>query len=109
MHMLAFGSAVAVISAWAAAPTAMMFESGLLRTFANAIQADHGCESLDVVIDDGEFLVLLDESGDVTEIELGEMPDVAWASIDSPSIPHFAMASAQEVEETDVTVEVING
>ena len=116
MHMLAFGSAVAVISAWAAAPTAMMFESGLLRTFANAMQADHGCESLDVVIDDGEFLVLLDESGDVTEIELGEMPDVAWASIDLPSLPyilpslpHIAMASAQQVEETDVTVEVING
>lgn len=116
MYTLVIGSTLAVLSAWATAPTDVNFNTGLARHFADALhQSEADCLASTVLIDSGEMLVMLDERGDVTEIDLGGLPVGASSAmmLGTSGITEFvpaAMGAMEESnEEVDVTVDVVNG
>ncbi|HCA38850.1 MAG TPA: hypothetical protein DEO92_04135, partial [Phycisphaerales bacterium] len=75
MHLMLAGTMIATVSAWAVVPVADVFDTGLAGRFAAAMQqADDDCLATSMLVDGGSMLVMLDERGGVTEIELGTMP-----------------------------------
>ena len=128
MHLLLTGSLIATMSAWAVVPDGDVFDTGLASHFASAMeQSQDDCAASSLIVDGGTMLVVLDEQGDVTEIELGEMPRVAEqelrmaipsvfagapTSISADALMCAAMGSAEESdeeEEVEVSVSVLNG
>lgn len=125
MHLLLAGSMIATLSAWAVTPSSDVFDSGLAGHFAAAMQqADQDCLASTLIVDGGSMLVILDERGDVTEIDLGSMPAMAahelraaipasfsgaQTSITRDALMCSAMGAAEESEEVQVDVSVTNG
>jgi len=116
MYTLIAGSTLAILSAWATAPTDATFNTGLARHFAEAMhQAQPECLASTVLVDSGEMLVVLDERGDVMEIDLGGLPEGAssammWGTSTPAVLVPPAMAAMDESKkEVDVTVEVVDG
>jgi hypothetical protein len=116
MYTLIAGSTLAILSAWATAPTDATFNTGLARHFAEAMyQAQPDCLASTVLVDSGEVLVMLDERGDVMEIDLGGLPDGASSammlgtSASAVLVPAAMAAMEESTEEVDVTVDVVNG
>ena len=116
MYTLIAGSTLAILSAWATAPTDATFNTGLARHFAEAMhQAQPACLASTVLVDSGEMLVVLDERGDVMEIDLGGLPEGAssammWGTSTPAVLVPPAMAAMDESKkEVDVTVEVVDG
>jgi hypothetical protein len=119
------GSMIATVSAWAVMPVADVFDTGLAGRFASAMQqADDDCLATSMLIDGGSMLVMLDERGGVTEIELGAMPARAegelrmamsgqfagaMTAISPDALVCSAMGAIDEEEEVEVQVEVVNG
>jgi hypothetical protein len=101
MYTLIAGSTLAILSAWTTTPASDVFNTGLARHFAIAMdQTQPDCLASTVFVDAGEMLVMLDERGDVLEIDLGGLPDAAST----------AMASMAEwSSDVEVNVEVDNG
>ncbi|MDG1838228.1 MAG: hypothetical protein P8I91_05445 [Phycisphaerales bacterium] len=116
MYTLILGSTLAVLSAWATVPTDTTFNTGLARHFAEAMhQAQPDCLASTVLVDSGEMLVMLDERGDVMEIDLGGLPVGASSAMMlgtsgyAELIPASMGAMEESNEEVGVTVEVVNG
>lgn len=125
MHLLLAGSMIATLSAWAVTPSSDIFDSGLAGHFAAAMQqADQDCLASTLIVDGGSMLVMLDERGDVTEIDLGSMPATAahelrvaipalfagaQTSITRDALMCAAMGAAEESEEVQVDVSITNG
>ena len=116
MYTLIAGSTLAILSAWATAPTDATFNTGLARHFAEAMhQAQPDCLASTVLVDSGEMLVMLDERGDVVEIDLGGLPEGAssammlGSSSSAVLVPPAMAAMDDSTEEVDVTVEVVEG
>lgn len=119
MHTLAIGSTIAVLSAWTTAPTGGVFDSGLAGRFAAAFERhSDNCLAADLIVDGGGMLVMLNEHGDVTEVDLGSMPTAAarelrsvmpgrFVAAHTPMTPDALMCAAMgSAEEREVTVEV---
>lgn len=125
MYLLLAGSTIATLSAWAVSPTADIFDTGLAGHFASAIQqSEQDCLASALLVDGGSMLVMLDERGGVTEIDLGSMPAVAAyelraaipavfagapTSITRDALTSAVLGAAPEHEEIDVEVVVTNG
>jgi hypothetical protein len=124
MHLLLAGSALATVSAWAVMPAADVFDTGLAGHFASAMQqASEDCPATSMFVDGGSMLVLLDERGGVTEVELGAMPRQAERELRmampgvfagamtaiTPDALVCAAIGAEEEEEVQAQVEVSNG
>ena len=125
MHLMLAGSMIATVSAWAVVPVADVFDTGLAGRFAAAMQqADDDCLATSMLVDGGSMLVMLDERGGVTEIELGTMPTRAegelrmamsgqfagaMTAISPDALVCSAMGAVDEEEEVEVRVEVVNG
>ena len=116
MYTLIAGSTLAILSAWATAPTDATFNTGLARHFAEAMhQSQPDCLASTVLVDSGEMLVMLDERGDVMEIDLGGLPEGAssammlGSSSSAVLVPAAMAAMDESTEEVDVTVEVVEG
>ena len=122
MHLLLAGSTIAAVSGWAVMPAADVFDTGLAGHFASAMQhSNNDCLASSVLVDGGSMLVVLDERGGITEVELGAMPAVAeqelrmaippvFAAATTPISPDALMCAAVgDDQEVDVQVEVANG
>jgi len=107
MHTLAIGSTIAVLSAWAAAPTGLTFNSNLAQTFADALSQEQQCHAVDVHLDQSGVLVVLDEHGHVTEFDVAGMRSGSGYGVAASMIPAMAVGAVnQHEEEVDVSVEV---
>jgi hypothetical protein len=124
MHLLLAGSTIATLSAWAVTPTADVFDTGLAGHFAAALhQADQDCLATSLIVDGGSMLVMLDERGGVTEIDLGVMPSIAeqelrmampsifagaMTAISADAMVCAALGAADEEEQIEVRVDMGN-
>jgi len=124
MHFLLAGSTIATLSAWAVTPTADVFDTGLAGHFASALQqADQDCLATSLIVDGGSMLVMLDERGGVTEVDLGVMPPTAeqelrmampsifagaMTAISPDAMVCAALGAADEEEQIEVRVDMGN-
>ena len=119
MYTLAIGSTIAVLSAWITAPTGGVFDSGITGRFAAALeQSSNDCLAADLIVDGGDMIAVINEHGDVIEVDLGAMPLIAahqlrsvmpgqFVAAATPITPDALICSAMATtEEHEVTVEV---
>jgi hypothetical protein len=125
MHLLLAGSMIATVSAWAVTPAVDVFDTGLAGHFAAALhRADQDCLATSLIVDGGSMLVILDERGGVTEVDLGMMPPKAerelraampalfagaMTAISPDAMMCAALGAADEEHEVEVRVDVATG
>lgn len=97
MHLLISGSLIATTTALLTFPETQAFNAGLTGQFAQAIEAStNDCLASELVMSDSATLVLLNEAGEVTELTLFDVPDVA-----SPEPTAVAMAMLEDEEDAE--------